>query len=161
MLARTLKTSLGLAAALSLSLAGPPPAQPSGSCPVLPAGTWELAWDDAVDGELSASPKVTDVQLAVRRDRVRGVFAGPVFGEVRDARFTGEVVHADGSPLVLLQQHEPGYRCVYQLQRLATGELRGVWHDTRARSGDVVLRRRSGGAPLRTTETGALASSAR
>lgn len=41
--------------------------------------------------------------------------------------------------MVLLQQHEPGYRCVYQLQRSADGELRGVWHDTRSRSGEVAL----------------------
>ena len=139
---RPLPLALGLVS-LALLASFATPDRDRGTCSVLPAGAWELAWDDVVDGALPDDPKATGLRLDVARDRVRGAFDGPVFGEERDAHFTGQVIHADGSPVVLLQQHEPGYRCVYQLQRQPDGELRGVWHDTRARSGDVVLRRGS------------------
>jgi hypothetical protein len=142
MLSASKRTLLGLGtAALLLSLASPPTERRHRDCPVLPAGSWELVWDDVVDHELSAEPKTTGVQLSVRGDRVRGAFRGPVLGELRDAHFTGEVIHAEGTPVVLLQQHEPDYRCLYQLQQQTSGELFGVWHDTRGRSGDVRLAR--------------------
>ncbi len=155
MLSRSIRIALGLStAALLLSFAGHAADQHRGTCPVLPAGTWELAWDDLVDGRLDEAPKVTDVRLATKRDQVRGAFAGPVFGELRDAHFTGEVIHAEGTSMVLLQQHEPGYRCVYQLQQLPSGDLHGVWHDTRALGGHHPEAARRGpagahsGAPL-------------
>jgi hypothetical protein len=105
---------------------------------------WEMVWDDAVDGVLSAAPHRAEVALAIVGNRVNGSFVGEVCGTARNAIFTGERIPARTTPVVSLQQHEPGYTCVYQLQALTPGLLRGVWTDTEGRSGDVLLRRLEG-----------------
>lgn len=101
---------------------------------------WEILWDDVVDDSLNVRPKKARILISVVSLKLNGHFIGDVYGTTRRAIFTGEVVPSEETPLVLIQQREPGYTCVYQLQRMPTGILRGVWHDTRARSGDVAFR---------------------
>ena len=86
-------------------------------------------------------PWLARVSLSVAKGGITGSFLGEVCGQVRKAVFTGEVVPSARTSLVLLQQRESGYACVYQFQELPSGTLRGVWHDSEARSGDVVMRK--------------------
>lgn len=127
------------AVALLTSLSSSVVCRSNAECEVLPAGLWEMGWDDVVDHCLNPNARLARVALAVEKGRISGTFSGKVLGQKRNACFTGEVISSDTTPVVLLQQREPGYTCVYQFQRLPSGLLRGVWYDTRARCGDVVL----------------------
>jgi hypothetical protein len=134
-----------LAAALGFSLApgsatGDAARTPGSDAPSASPAIWEMSWDDAVDASLSLRSKGARLTLTVVRGRVNGAFIGEVAGTTRDAIFTGEAIGSGSTSLVLLQQHEPDYACAYQLQAQGDGRLSGVWHDTRGRSGDVVLR---------------------
>ena len=109
------------------------------SAPTDAAASWELRWDDQIDGVLAGAPKSCDVKLTVINGRITGGFEGLVLGEKRTATFIGEALGMDQS-LVLLQQHEPGYVCAYQLVRVSDALMTGVWHDTKGRRGDVILK---------------------
>lgn len=140
-----LGTILGLLLIPFFSVGSPAPStarvDEAGGESLLPTrGEWEILWDDVVDNSLNIRPKKARVSLSVVSLKLNGHFIGDVYGTIRRAIFTGEIVPFGDTPLVLVQQREPGYTCVYQLQRMPTGILRGVWHDTRARSGDVAFR---------------------
>ena len=105
--------------------------------------TWVLVWDDKVDDSLDVPSKSCRLHLDFGGKKVSGRFDGLVLGVPRDAHFTGKLVHSDKTSLLLLQQDEKDYTCVYEMQALGNEKFMGVWHDTLGRKGDVELNRAS------------------
>lgn len=108
---------------------------------------WHLTWDDSCDEVLDRADKTCKVALRMTAGDITGTFDGPVLGERRNARFTGEEL--GGGALLTLAQREPDYTCVYQLSRRDDGTLVGTWRDTLGRSGTAVFRQAEP-APRRT-----------
>lgn len=104
------------------------------------SGQWQLTWDDTVDGELDPEEKNCTVDFKEVDGSLSGRFVGPVAGSERDAIITGKIHGAGSGRIVNFQQRESGYVCSFQAID-AGGEIVGVWHDTRNRSGDFRLLR--------------------
>ena len=101
-------------------------------------GQWQLTWDDHVDSQLDREDKTCTIKFADVDGVLTGQFLGLVAGTERDAVITGKL-EGDGATRVLtFQQRESGYVCSYQAIDDG-GEINGVWHDTRNRSGDFRL----------------------
>ena len=102
---------------------------------------WDMVWDNKIDDSLDLQSMSCRLRLITSGLKVAGRFEGPVLGVSRDARFLGTMIPSNKTSLLLLQQEETNYTCVYQMQVLEDGRLSGVWHDTLGRKGDVELRR--------------------
>ena len=105
---------------------------------VADASFWKLVWDDKIDDSLDRQAKVCRVRLDFRNGKVTGHFDGPVLGLPREARFVGKLIPSDGTSLLVMEQREKDYTCVYQMQAVEGGYF-GVWRDTRGGKGDVEL----------------------
>jgi hypothetical protein len=108
--------------------------------PVSGSAVWDMAWDDKVDDSLDVNSKSCRLRLKFAGTVVDGQFDGPVPKQPRDARFIGKLIRSEGTSLLILQQDERDYTCVYEMQALEGGTFFGVWHDTQGRKGDVELR---------------------
>jgi len=114
------------------------------------ASSWELAWDDTIDGSLDHPAKVCHLRLAIQNGKATGNFDGLVLGLPREARFSGKLIRSGSTTLLVMEQREQGYTCVYQMQSLGAGYF-GVWHDTRGAKGDVELHQASSSATAMTS----------
>jgi hypothetical protein len=109
------------------------------------ASSWELVWDDKIDDSLDRQAKVCRLRLAFRNGKVKGHFDGLVLGRPREARFVGKLIPSDSTSLLIMEQREKDYTCVYQIQAVGGGYF-GVWRDTRGGKGDVELHHASSDA---------------
>ena len=109
------------------------------------ASSWELVWDDKIDDSLDRQAKVCRLRLAFRNGKVTGHFDGLVLGLPREARFVGKMIASDSTSLLIMEQRETDYTCVYQMQAVGGGYF-GVWRDTRGGKGDVELHHASSDA---------------
>lgn len=109
------------------------------------ASSWELVWDDKIDDSLDRQAKVCRLRLAFRNGKVTGHFDGLVLGLSREARFVGKLIPSDSTLLLIMEQREKDYTCVYQMQAVGAGYF-GVWRDTRGGKGDAELHYASSGA---------------
>lgn len=102
-------------------------------------GSWQLAWDDTLDGSFVDINKACSVDFKVVNGTITGTFLGSVLGTERDAIFTGEVF--GGYPALLtFTQREPGYSCTYQVFWSPSESVPvGTWHDTRGASGEFTF----------------------
>lgn len=101
-------------------------------------GQWQLAWDDHVDSELDHEDKTSTIKFTDVDGVVSGQFVGLVAGTERDAIISGGFEGEGSTRIFVFQQREAGYVCSYQAIDNG-GEITGVWHDTRNRSGDFRL----------------------
>jgi hypothetical protein len=127
-------TLRALALALPLTFAPRPAPLPAADADL--DGEWTLVWDDTLDAELDGLDKQCRLELSAVHGRVNGTFLGDVAGRPRQAIFTGE---REG-PLVLLQQHERGYVCSFQLL-VREDRLEGTWSDSWGGSGTALFAR--------------------
>ena len=115
-------------------------------------GSWQVIWDDLVDGDLKSASKNCDMVLRVDDRTVTGVMSRLPGDEGRKAAIMGRIdpVAEGGRGLLTFQQVEGDYVCSYQVFFGMSGAI-GQWMDNRGRSGDFALMKYQ---QIRTTETG-------
>jgi hypothetical protein len=103
------------------------------------SGQWQLTWDDRIDSRLDEEQKSCTIEFMEIDGSLTGRFVGPVAGSERDAIIGGRIDGEGPCRIFCFEQRENGYVCSYQAIDNG-GEITGVWHDTKNRSGDFSLK---------------------
>lgn len=103
-------------------------------------GSWQLAWDDEMDGELGMDGTKWDVRFEKSDDQFTGRVERNEDEGVRNSEWKAEAF-GDSTPLLSLVQKHRDYTRVYQIYWAPSkdGAPLGVWHDTHGDSGNFTL----------------------